>query len=174
MLYLLQSPRNGFRDSMRCRFLMFSVHSLHPFLLTPSDWALATYSMGAELAAGDQGIATTLICQGLIPCAPFTPTLTITTQLLEVYQNIHLCCPHFTIQPFVKGIYDLHGVLFCPYLSQQFSISYDLYLSILEEVRKCMDVALECDSPNWRLQNSCPACTYKLEGEAELIFKMLL
>ncbi|KAF7371636.1 hypothetical protein MVEN_00019100 [Mycena venus] len=30
------------------------------------------------------------------------------------------------------------------------------------------------DAPDWRLKNCCPACTYKLEGEAKLIFEMLM
>jgi hypothetical protein len=35
-------------------------------------------------------------------------------------------------------------------------------------------IALRRDSPNWRLSHACPACTYKLKGEADLIFKMLV
>ena len=105
---------------------------------------------------------------------PFSPTLVFTTRLLELYRNSHLRCPHLAIQPFVKGLCDLHGISFRPYLSQQFSISYDLYLSIREEVQKHVNVALGRDSPDWRLRHACPACTYKLEGKAELIFKMLV
>jgi hypothetical protein len=41
-------------------------------------------------------------------------------------------------------------------------------------VERCVGVALGRDSPNWRLAHACPACTYKLEGEADLIFKMLV
>ena len=37
-----------------------------------------------------------------------------------------------------------------------------------------MIVALERDSPYYRLRHTCPACSYKLEGEAELIFQMLV
>jgi hypothetical protein len=130
--------------------------------------------MNAELAEGDQGIAAALVCQGLMPCAPFSPTLAISTRLLELYRNSHLRCPHLAIQPFIKALCDLHGVPFRPYLSQQFSISYDLYLSIREDVERRVRVALGRDSPNWRLRHTCPACSYKLEGEADLIFKMLI
>jgi hypothetical protein len=126
------------------------------------------------LAIGDQGIPATLVRQGLMPCAPFSPTLAFTTRLLELYRNSHLRCPHLAIQPFVKALCDLHSVSFRPYLSQQFSISYDLYLTIREEVHNCVNGALERNSPYWRLQHTCPACTYKLQGEAELIFKMLV
>ena len=36
-----------------------------------------------------------------------------------------------------------------------------------------VQVALQRDQPDWRIQNACPACTYKLEGEPKLIFSML-
>lgn len=133
-----------------------------------------TFSSDAELAVGDQGIPAALVRQGLIPCSPFSPSLAISTRLLELYRNTHLRCPHLAIQPFVKGLCDLHGIPFRSYISQQFSISYDLYLSIREDVQRRVSVALRRDSPNWRLSHACPACTYKLEGEADLIFKMLV
>jgi hypothetical protein len=136
--------------------------------------SLATHSIDAVLAIGDQGIPAALIRQGLMPCAPFSPTLAFTIRLLELYRNNHLRCPHLAIQPFVKALCDLHSVPFRPYLSQQFSISYDLYLSIREEVHSRVNIALERDSPYWRLRHTCPACTYKLEGEAKLIFEMLV
>ncbi|KAF8220137.1 hypothetical protein L208DRAFT_1335600, partial [Tricholoma matsutake] len=115
-----------------------------------------------------------LVQQGVIPCAPYSPTLAVSTQLLELYRNSHLRCPHLTIQPFVKGLCDLHSFTFCPYLSQQFSIAYDLYLLICKNIQQCMDTALQCDTPYWRLQHACPACCYKLEDKQELIFKMLI
>jgi hypothetical protein len=130
--------------------------------------------MDAELTEGDQGIAAALVRQGLMPCAPFSPTLAFSTRLLELYRNTHLRCPHLAIQPFVKGLCDLHGVPFRPYLSQQFSISYDLYLMIREEVQQRVSAALRHDAPNYRLRHSCPACTYKLQDKGDLIFKMLI
>ena len=130
--------------------------------------------MQAVLASGDLGIPAALVHQGLISCTPFSPTLAFTTQLLKLYRNAHLCCLHLAIHPFVKALCDLHGMLFHPYLSQQFSISYDLYLSIWEEVQSCMNIALEHNSPYWHLWHACPTCTYKLEGEAQLIFQMLV
>ncbi|KAF8218429.1 hypothetical protein L208DRAFT_1045970, partial [Tricholoma matsutake] len=82
--------------------------------------------------------------------------------------------PHLAIQPFVKGLCDLHGFTFHPYLSQQFLIAYDLYLSIHENIQQHVDTALQHDTPYWHLQHACPTCFYKLEDEQELIFKMLI
>ena len=136
--------------------------------------SLATFSIDAVLAVGDQGIPAALVRQGLMPCAPFSPTLTFTTRLLELYRNNHLRCPHLAIQPYVKSLCDLHGVSYRPYLSQQFSITYDLYLLVREDVLSRVNVALKRDSQYYRLRHACPACTYKLQGEAKLIFEMLV
>ena len=107
--------------------------------------------MDAELAEGDQGIAAALVHQGLMPCAPFSLTLTFSTRLLELYRSTHLQCPHLTIQPFIKGLCDLHGVSFRPYLGQQFSISYDLYLMIRKEVLHRVNAALGHEAAGYRL-----------------------
>ena len=115
-----------------------------------------------------------MVLQGLIPCAPFSPTLTFSTWVIELYHNNHLRCPHLAIQPFVKGLCDLQRIPFRPYLSQQFSICYDLYLSICKGVTRRVDTALDCNSPTWRLRNACPACCYKLKGEPAQIFEMLV
>ena len=33
-------------------------------------------------------------------------------------------------------------------------------------------IALKCDSPDWKLRNICPSCTYVLEGKPKLKFSM--
>jgi hypothetical protein len=123
---------------------------------------------------GDKGIVFALVRQGLMPCSPFTPTLVISTRALELFRNIHLRSPYLSIQAFVKGLCDNHRVPYRPYLSQQFSISYDLYLSIRTSVEARVRAALKRDSQHWRIKNTCPACSYKLQGEKKLIFDMLV
>ena len=54
------------------------------------------------------------------------------------------------------------------YLAEQFSIAYDVYLEIIDRVDKLILSALGRDSENWRVRHACPACFYKLEGEAKL------
>ena len=147
--------------------------------------------VNAKLRQGDQGVVASLVSQGLIPCAPYTPSVAITTRTLDLYKNTHLRCPHLAVQPFVKALCDLHGVsraflppnlvvnrhiqfAFRPYLSQQFSICYDLYLAIQSTVRARVHKALGRDSAHWRIKNTCPACTYKIHSEAELSYKILL
>lgn len=56
------------------------------------------------------GNAPALILEGLMPCAPWKPTVALTIRVLEVYRNQHVCCPQLAIQPFVKALCSMHGV----------------------------------------------------------------
>lgn len=108
-----------------------------------------------------------------MPCAPYSPSTAITINALEFYRIIHLRCPHISIQAFVKTLCDIHGRPFKSYLSRQFSISFDLYLSIRRYVDNKVQQTLKRDSPDWRLRHICPPCTYILEDEPKLQFNML-
>ncbi|KAJ7751846.1 hypothetical protein B0H14DRAFT_3096830 [Mycena olivaceomarginata] len=108
-----------------------------------------------------------------MPCSPHEPSVVVTVRVLEVFRALQLRCPRLGIQAFVRGICDLHGVAPRPYLGQQFLVAYDVYLSIRAEVNKHVRAALGRDAPNWRLKNACPACMYKLEGEAPLTLPLI-
>lgn len=59
------------------------------------------------------------------------------------------------------------------YLTRQFTIAYNLYLSILSEVDSCVKEALGRQDGGWCLRHNCPACTYTLKGERALLFSLL-
>jgi len=126
------------------------------------------------LRQGDLSVPAAFVREGLIPCAPHLPTLAITIRVLELYRNASLRCPHLAINSFVKALCDLHGTPFRPYLRKQFSICFDIYLAIRLCVDQRIQVVLQRDNPGWRLRHACPACTYKLTGEAELVFSILV
>jgi hypothetical protein len=121
----------------------------------------------------DVFVTTAIVRYGLMPCAPYQPTAAITICALEFYRITPLRCPHICIHSFVKTLCDLHSKPFKPYLSRQFSIAFDLYLSIRTLADRKVQVALNRDSPDWKLSNACPSCTYVLEGEHKLKFSML-
>lgn len=108
-----------------------------------------------------------------MPCAPYTPTSAITIRVLEVFRIHHLQSPHTSIQSWVKTLCTLQGMPFKPYLTRQFTIAFDLYLSILTFIDEAVQTVLKRDSPDWRLRHACPACTYVLVGEEKLKFSML-
>ena len=85
----------------------------------------------------------------------------------------HNRCPHLSIHAFIKSICDLHSIPFKSHISRQFSISYDLYLSIRNLADELTQKALGRDSEDWRLRHVCPPCTYVLEDEEKLKFSML-
>ncbi|KAJ6463862.1 hypothetical protein DFH09DRAFT_1267388 [Mycena vulgaris] len=131
-----------------------------------------TSSIEVKLDPRANGIAPALILQGMMPCAPWDPTVAVRIRVLEAYRVTHVRCPQLAIQAYVKSLCDIHGVAFRPYLCQQFSIAYDLYLDLRQRTDERVMHALGQDS-TWRLKHACPACIYKLEGEDALIFDML-
>ncbi|KAF5341224.1 hypothetical protein D9611_005927 [Ephemerocybe angulata] len=133
-----------------------------------------SYTYECELREGDAGVPAALLSQGLIPCAPFTPSTVFTVRTMELYHSLYLRCPHLALQPFIKGMCDMQGLPFSRGYSDKFTIAYDLYLQLVDEVEKKVLDALKRDSPNWRLKNACPACTYRLEGEPKLVYAMLV
>ena len=126
-----------------------------------------------EHLVGDVLVTAAVVRCGLMPCSPYNPTTAITIRALEFYRVTHLRCPHVSIHSFVKTLCDLHCRPFKAYLSCQFSIAFDLYLSIRTLADKLVHIALERDSPDWKLSNACPPCMYVLEGEPKLKFRML-
>ncbi|KAJ7028886.1 hypothetical protein C8F04DRAFT_1212051 [Mycena alexandri] len=101
-----------------------------------------------------------------MPVAAHFPSVVITVLL-------QLRCPRLGIQPFVRALCDVHGIAPRPYLATQFSVAFDIYLAIRARVHTRVQVALGRNTPNWRLRNACPACLYKLEGEAPIPLPLL-
>ncbi|KIK05402.1 hypothetical protein K443DRAFT_3888 [Laccaria amethystina LaAM-08-1] len=126
------------------------------------------------LRQGNTSISAAFVREGLIPCAPYLPTVGVTTRLLELYHNASLRCPHLSIHSFIKALCDLHGTPFRPYLRKQFSNCFDVYLSIRHHVNQRVEITLKRDDPGWRLRHACPCCTHKHVSEPELVFDMLV
>ncbi|THU78145.1 hypothetical protein K435DRAFT_700709, partial [Dendrothele bispora CBS 962.96] len=110
---------------------------------------------------------------GYLPCSPGNPSVVITIRAVEYYRVLFLRCPRLSVQPFVKALCDIHGVPFKPYLREQFSICFDVYLSILAATKTRVNCVLGRDGANWRVANTCAACQYRLEGEEQLKFSMM-
>ncbi|KAG1780720.1 hypothetical protein EV702DRAFT_1023402 [Suillus placidus] len=126
-----------------------------------------------QILSTDRTIASALVRQGVFPCSPISPTVGITTEVLELYRVVHLRSPHLSIQMFVKSVCDLHEVEFRRHLSRQFSIAFDAYLQVRRNTAAMVAESLQRDSPDWRLKHSCPACRYELVDEEQLTFSML-
>ncbi|KAL0564922.1 hypothetical protein V5O48_017110, partial [Marasmius crinis-equi] len=121
----------------------------------------------------DKTVGAAFIRQGFLPCSPINPTVAISLRTLEFFIFMSLRCPKLAAHAFVKGLCDIHGVIYRPYLYQQFLITIDLYHDIQRIIDARVKKALGRDSKDWRLANACPCCMYKVVGEQSLLFSML-
>ncbi|KAF8157444.1 hypothetical protein K438DRAFT_1861564, partial [Mycena galopus ATCC 62051] len=99
------------------------------------------------------GVVPALIMRGLIPCAPWKPSITVTVRVLEMYRIAHARCPQLAIQSFVKTLCDLYEMPYQLYLQKQFSVCYDLYLDLRRNTEKTVLASLGRDSFAWRLKH---------------------
>ena len=132
-----------------------------------------THIAAIEHIEGDAFVTTAFVHNGLIPCAPFTPTAAFTVRTLEFYRVLHNRSPGLSIHAFVQSLCDQHSAPFKPYISRQFSICFDLYLEIRTATDKHIQAALSRNTEDYRLRHNCPSCTYKLVNEPHLEFSML-
>ncbi|KAJ7888131.1 hypothetical protein B0H14DRAFT_3430321 [Mycena olivaceomarginata] len=98
-----------------------------------------TGSVEVRLDSWGKGIVPALVLAQLVPCVPWRPTVAVKVRVLEAYLR-HPCA----VPPACDSI-----VAFRPYLCQQFSVAYDLYLDIRHQTDE------------------------RLEDEDALIFEML-
>ncbi|KAJ7182983.1 hypothetical protein C8R43DRAFT_868822 [Mycena crocata] len=130
--------------------------------------------MDVPITRTDGWLASAHVRQGLMPVAPYWPRVVITTRALEVFRVTRLCCPRLGTQAFVRALCDMHGVPPRPFLNTQFSVAFDIYLSIRARVDARVQAALGRDTPDWRLRNACAPCMYRLEGETPIPLPLLV
>ncbi len=123
--------------------------------------------------AGCTNANVTLVRHGLLGCSPENPSVAITFRTLRCFRQCHRVCPRLSRQAFIRALCHLHDVPYHPYLVDQFTIAFDVYLDIMYKIQEQCNKALQRDTENWRMKNVCPPCTYKLEGEPNLGFSIL-
>ncbi|KAJ7874560.1 hypothetical protein B0H14DRAFT_2569237 [Mycena olivaceomarginata] len=69
-----------------------------------------------------------------LPLLSLCTKVAVATRVLEMFRVNRLRCPTLSVQSWVKSLCDLHGRPYVPYLAQQFSICFDLYLETLANV----------------------------------------
>jgi hypothetical protein len=90
-----------------------------------------------------------------------------------MYRAVKMRSPRLGVQAFVKSMCDIQRISIRPYVFQQFSIAYDVYIDILSGVSHQVSTELGRAEGGWRVRNCCPACNNRLEGEPKLLFSQL-
>ncbi|KAG2030173.1 hypothetical protein BDR03DRAFT_987260 [Suillus americanus] len=100
--------------------------SFYDRLQSEDSYLESAENVTLNILSADRTIASALVCQGIVPCSPISPTVGIMMEVLELYRVVHLRSPHLSIQSFVKSVCNLHGVEFCRHLSCQFLIVFNV------------------------------------------------
>ncbi|KAG0703468.1 hypothetical protein DFH29DRAFT_981912 [Suillus ampliporus] len=115
-------------------------------------------------------VVDSLLCAGYLSPTPITPTIAISLHTLEHYRLIRNQKPSFSIEAFAKVLCDSYSLPYRRRYRTILSDAFDVYLSLLRKVERRMLAALGRDTPNWRVLNACPPCTYEVADEPLLDF----
>lgn len=115
-----------------------------------------------------------LIQHGFLSDAPLRPTFAFSLNTLEFFRCLRNRKASYSLQAFTRTLCDLHNESWRPAYTRHFSQAFDVYLSILRQIDTLVAEALKQDTPNYRLLHSCPSCQYKLNGEPDLEYGLLL
>ncbi|KAF8814021.1 hypothetical protein BYT27DRAFT_7071949, partial [Phlegmacium glaucopus] len=112
--------------------------------------------------------AVALMTQGFLSNVPLLPSVTLSLETLELYRRLWLRKPSFSVEAFAKVVCDLYMIPYRRRYSRIIGDAFEIYLRVMHIVTMRVRAALGQDSPNWRVLNACPPCTYELTGEPEL------
>jgi hypothetical protein len=100
-----------FRQQQTSAKWMSSVSLPHFFFLSLLTLSLisGTRNVVVHLLPTDKYVCAALLRQGLMPCAPYSPSAVITIRALKLFHSTHLRCPHVSVHSFVKTLCDIHA-----------------------------------------------------------------
>ena len=132
----------------------------------------------------------TLLRNGYLGCSPLTPTVAISLRSLRAYRQTHRTCPRYSVDALAKTLCHLHNVCtinlpdittftavqvpYKNYLQKQLMIAFDSYLEICRQVDKKLNDRLGHDTPRARLNQQCPPCFFRVQGEQDLEFSVMV
>ncbi|TFY68930.1 hypothetical protein EVJ58_g720 [Rhodofomes roseus] len=112
--------------------------------------------------------ATALVLAGYLGTSPVKPTLAVSLRTLELFRCLRLFKASYSIEGFAKLLCHQYRRPYRRHYRAILADTFDVYLTILRQVRNKVNAALGRDTPNWRVLNGCPACNYELLDEPDL------
>ncbi|KAI1781831.1 hypothetical protein LXA43DRAFT_977885 [Ganoderma leucocontextum] len=122
----------------------------------------------------DQRNAEALVAAGYLGNSPIQPSLAISLKTLELFRTLRLFKPSFSAEAFAKLVCHHYRVPYRRHFRTSLSDAFDIYLMILDRVESDVLATLGRDGPHWRALNSCPPCSYQLEGEDAPTFSRMM
>ncbi|KAF8196114.1 hypothetical protein BJ912DRAFT_847093 [Pholiota molesta] len=112
--------------------------------------------------------------QGYLANSPVNPTLGISVRTLDLFARLRARKASLSVESFAKVLCDLYNMPYKRKYRKAVSDAFDVYLTILRDVNAQVAEILGHDTPNWRVMNACPPCTYELKDEPFLKYRRLI
>ncbi len=109
--------------------------------------------------------ASAFVREGLIQSAPFKPGVAVTVCTMELFRRLRNRSPCLLVQAFSTALCDMDLQPSCHHFEKQLTICYDVFISLVEGLEKCVKRALNRNLPDWRLANACASCLYVVQNK---------
>ncbi|OBZ77055.1 hypothetical protein A0H81_02986 [Grifola frondosa] len=120
--------------------------------------------------ADSTSAAEALLLNGYMSATPISPNFAVSLPTLELFHCLRLFKPSFSTEAFAKLLCYYYMIPYRRRFRAVIADTFDIYLVILRGVNNQVQTALGRNSPDWRVLNACPACSYKLKDEPKLRF----
>ncbi|KAF6756492.1 hypothetical protein DFP72DRAFT_1066840 [Ephemerocybe angulata] len=120
----------------------------------------------------DQMSMVALVEAGFMGNSPLSPSLAISLKTLDLFKIIRQRRPSFSFEAFAKVLCDLYQRPYNRRWRIALADAFDVFLSMKRVVDERVAGALGRLSANWRVLNACPCCTYELQGEKQLVWRI--
>ncbi|KIY64702.1 hypothetical protein CYLTODRAFT_456946 [Cylindrobasidium torrendii FP15055 ss-10] len=124
--------------------------------------------------AEEPTISVPLAKAGFLGNVPEAPSFAVSFSTLELYRTLRLFKASMSVEAFARTLCYYYQTPYRVRYRNIISDTFDIYLAILRAVDKSVREELGHDSPDWRVQNACPPCSYELEGEPHTKFRRMI
>ncbi|KAI0310482.1 hypothetical protein OF83DRAFT_1070468 [Amylostereum chailletii] len=115
-----------------------------------------------------ESVAVALARQGVLGGTPFFPSRAFSLPLLEFYHRLRRRQPGVGIQGFAKTLCAFHNIPYVSTIQDNLSGAFDIYLSILKDLKQREDDVLGCDR-RWYIKYGCPCCGFEQPDDTKLV-----
>ncbi|KAK7045872.1 hypothetical protein VNI00_007301 [Paramarasmius palmivorus] len=122
----------------------------------------------------DEGRVISIARAGYLATTPTYPSLAISFRTLELYRVLRLFKPSLSVEAFAKVLCHEYMIPYRRGYRTALGDAFELYLTIKRDINNRVAEVLGHNTPNHRVLNACPPCSYQLEDEPPLVFSRML
>ncbi|RPD78575.1 hypothetical protein L226DRAFT_457563 [Lentinus tigrinus ALCF2SS1-7] len=118
--------------------------------------------------------AEALVRNGFLGATPERPSIAVSLDTLQLFYDIRRFKASYSVEAFTKMVCYKYVMPYRRRFRKAISDSFDVYLTLMEEIRSQIQTALGRNAPQWRVKWGCPPCSYKVREKPPVFERMVV